>query len=71
MGFALFCFPILSVAAALSVTAIKVSLVHSWATEGTVFRAPSYYRNIVRMSLPWFLAGAGMLWARRLSRGRW
>jgi hypothetical protein len=70
VGFALFCFPVLSVAATLTVTAIKVSLVHSWATEGGVFWAPFYYRNVFRMSLPWFLAGAGMIWVRRLS-GRW
>ena len=38
-GFAVFAFPILSFASTLLVTAIKVSLVQSWSTEGTVFWA--------------------------------
>jgi hypothetical protein len=66
VGFALFAFPILSFAATLFVTAIKVSLVQSWATEGTVFWASYYYRNVFRMYLPWFLVGGGMLGIRRL-----
>jgi hypothetical protein len=70
VGFALFAFPILSFAATLFVTAIKVSLVQSWATEGTVFWAPYYYRNVFRMYLPWFLAGGVMIGAPRLLAGR-
>jgi hypothetical protein len=70
-GFAVFAFPILSFAATLLVTAIKVSLVQSWATEGTVFWAPYYYRNVFRMYLPWFLVGGGMIGLRRLMDARW
>lgn len=70
-GFTLFAFPILSFAATLIVTVIKVSLVQSWATEGTVFWASQYYRNVFRMALPWFLVGGGMIGARRLISGRW
>jgi hypothetical protein len=66
VGFALFAFPSLSFAATLVVTAIKVSLVQSWATEGTVFWASYYYRNVFRMYLPWFLVGGGMIGVRRL-----
>jgi hypothetical protein len=71
VGFAVFAFPILSFAATLVVTAIKVSLVQSWATEGTVFWASHYYRNVFRMYLPWFLVGGGMICARRLIGRRW
>jgi len=70
-GFAVFAFPVLSFAATLLVTAIKVSLVQSWATEGTVFWAPYYYRNVFRMYVPWFLVGGGMLGLRRLMDARW
>ena len=70
VGFALIAFPILSFAATLFVTAIKVSLVQSWATEGTVFWASYYYRNVFRMYLPWFLVGGGMIGVPRLIAGR-
>jgi hypothetical protein len=70
VGFAVFAFPILSFAATLVVTAIKVSLVQSWATEGTVFWASYYYRNVFHMSLPWFLVGGGMIGVRRLMGAR-
>ena len=70
-GFAVFAFPILSFAATLLVTAIKVSLVQSRATEGIVFWASYYYRNVFRMYLPWFLVGGGMIVARRLMGARW
>jgi hypothetical protein len=71
VGFAVFVFPIMSFAATLVVTAIKVSLVHSWATEGTVFWAPYYYRNVLRMYLPWLLVGGGMIGVRRVMGVRW
>jgi hypothetical protein len=70
VGFAVFAFPILSFAATLVVTAIKVSLVQSWATEGTVFWASYYYGNVSRMYLPWFVVGAGLIGVRRLTGGR-
>jgi hypothetical protein len=71
VGFAVFVFPILSFAATLLVTAIKISLVQSWATEGTVFWASYYYANVFRMYLPWFLVGSGMMCVRRLIGARW
>ena len=71
VGFALFAFPILSFAATLVVTAIRVSLGQSWATEGTVFRASYYYHNVFRMYLPWLLVGGGMIGVRRLMGVRW
>ena len=50
VGFALFAFPILSFAATLFVTAIKVSLVQSWANQrGHRVMGPRYdYRNVFR-----------------------
>ena len=71
VGFAVFAFPILSFAATLVVTAIKVSLVQSWATEGTVFWSSYYYRNVLRMYLPWFVMGGGMIAMRSLVGVRW
>jgi hypothetical protein len=71
VGFAVFAFPILTFPATLLVMAIKVSLVHSWATEGTVFWASYYYRNVFVMYAPWFLVGGGMIALRRLIGGRW
>jgi hypothetical protein len=70
VGFAVSVFPMLSFAATLVVTAIKVSLVQSWATEGTVFWAPYYYANVFRMYLPWFIVGGGMIGLRRLMDAR-
>lgn len=70
VGFAVFVFPILSFAATLVVTAVKVSLVQGWATEGTVFWAPYYYANVFRGYLPWFLVGGGMIGLRRLMDAR-
>jgi hypothetical protein len=71
VGFAVFVFPILSFAATRLVTAIRISLVHSWATEGASFWAPVpfYYLNVFRMYLPWFLVGGGMIFVRRLTGG--
>jgi hypothetical protein len=48
------------------VTGTKVSLVQSWATEGTLFRASYHYHNVFRMYLPWLLVGGGMIGVRRL-----
>jgi hypothetical protein len=71
VGCAVFVFPFLSFAATLIVMAVKVSLVHSWATEGTVFWASYYYRNVFWMYLPCFLVGSGLVAARRFIGGRW
>jgi hypothetical protein len=53
------------------VIVIKVSLVQSWATEGTVLWAPYYYRNVFRMCVPWFVVGAALMgMARAVRRSR-
>jgi len=71
VGLAVFVFPFLSFAAALTVMAVKVSLVHSWATEGTVFWASHYYRNVFWMYLPSLVVGAGLIGVGRLVGDRW
>src|SRR6266851_7777440 len=71
VGFAVFVFPFLSFAATLLVMAVKVSLVHSWATEGTVFWASYYYRNVFWMYLPSFVVGIGLIGVGRLVGDRW
>lgn len=67
-GLVLFVYPILSFAASLLVMVVKVSLVKSWTTEGTVFTASYYYRNVFRAAIPWFLLGGGMMFAGWLLR---
>ena len=69
VGFAVLAFPIRSFAATLVVTTIKISLVQSWATEGAVLWASSYYSNVFRMYLPWFVVGSGLICSRRLTVG--
>jgi hypothetical protein len=71
VGFAVFAFPFLWFAATLLVMAVKVSLVHSWATEGTVFWASYYYRNVLWMYLPPFVVGVGLIGVGRLVGNRW
>jgi hypothetical protein len=66
VGFTVFAFPIFSFAATWIVTVVKVSLVHSWATEGAVFWASCYYRNVFQMYLPWFVIGSVLTAVRRL-----
>jgi hypothetical protein len=71
VGFSVFVFPFFSFAARLIVMTVKVSLVQSWATEGTVFWASYYYRNVFWMYLPWLIVGSGMIFLRRLIGDRW
>jgi hypothetical protein len=71
VGFAVFVFPFLWFAATLLVMAVKVSLVHSWATEGTVFWASYYYRNVFWMYLTPFVVGVGLIGVGRLVGNRW
>jgi hypothetical protein len=72
IGLALFVVPFLSFPATLIVMAVKVSLVHSWATEGTAFWASYYYRNVFWMYLPSFVVGVGLIGVGRLVVGdRW
>ncbi len=71
VGFAVFVFPFLSFAATLVVMAVKVSLVHSSATEGIVFWASYYCRNVFWMYLPSFVVGVGLIGVGRLVGDRW
>jgi hypothetical protein len=71
VGFAVFVFPFLFFAATYIVMAVKVSLVQSWATEGAVFWASYYYRNVFRMYLAWLVVGSAMIGVRRLIGDRW
>jgi hypothetical protein len=65
-GFVLLLLPMVRFAASWIVMVVKVSLVHSWATEGRVFSAPYYYRNVFHASLPTIVCGAVLILARRL-----
>jgi hypothetical protein len=69
-GFAVFVFPFLFFAATYIVMALKVSLVQTWATEGAVFWASYYYRNVFRMYLAWLVVGSAMIGVRRLIADR-
>jgi hypothetical protein len=71
VGFGVFAFPFFSFAATLIVMAVKVSLVLSWATEGTVFFASYYYRNVFWMYLPFLVLGGGLIGVRQLIGDRW
>lgn len=71
VGFAVFVFPFLFFAATQIVMAVKVSLVQSWATEGAVFWASYFYRNVLRMYLPWLVVGSATIGVRRLIGDRW
>ena len=71
VGFAVFVFPFISFAATLIVMAVKVSLVQSWATEGTVFWTSYNYLNVFWMYLPCFLVGVGLIGVGRLVGDRW
>jgi hypothetical protein len=66
VGFALCVYPIFFFAATLIVMAVKISLVQSWATEGTVFLASHYCRNVFWRYVPWWLIGGGLIGVRRL-----
>jgi hypothetical protein len=65
-GFVVFAFPFLFFPASLLVTAMKVSLIQSWATEGTVFRASYFYWNVFWKYVPYWIGGAGMICIGRL-----
>jgi hypothetical protein len=68
LGFAIIVFPILLFAATWIIAVVKVSLVQSWATEGTVFVAARYYRNVVLGLLPGMMVGASLIVIGRLVR---
>jgi hypothetical protein len=44
---------------------VKMTLVQSWATEGTVFAEPYYYWNVFWMYGPYGAIGLGLLVVRR------
>ncbi|MEZ5288149.1 MAG: hypothetical protein R2712_25800 [Vicinamibacterales bacterium] len=57
--------PMLWVAATWVVTALRFTLLASWATDGRVFLAADYYRGILIDYVPWLLAGIVILAVRR------
>lgn len=65
VGLTVLVFPLLWVLATWIVSAIRFTLLGSWATEGRVFLAPEYYRGILIDYAPWLMAGATLLGVRR------
>jgi hypothetical protein len=65
VGLAVVIVPLLWVLATWMVTAVRFSLLGSWATEGRVFLSAGYYRGILLDYAPWLMAGATLLGVRR------
>jgi len=65
VGVAVIALPLLWVVATWAVTAVRFTLLGSWATDGRVFLAPEYYRGLIVEYVPWLLAGAALLTTRR------
>lgn len=65
VGVAVIGLPLLWVLATWMVTAIRFTLLGSWATDGRVFLAPEYYRGIAVEYVPWLMAGLAVLAIRR------
>ncbi|MGE0463948.1 MAG: hypothetical protein AB7Q16_21485 [Vicinamibacterales bacterium] len=65
VGVAVLAIPLLWVLATWMVSAIRFTLLGSWATEGRVFMAPEYYRGLLIDYTPWLVAGATLLGVRK------
>jgi len=65
VGVAVLATPLLWVLATWMVSAIRFTLLGSWATEGRVFLAPEYYRGLLIDYTPWLVAGATLLGVRK------
>ena len=65
VGVAAVVLPLLWVLATWVVTAMRITLLASWATDGRVFLAPEYYRGLSSGYAPWLLAGLLVLGVRR------
>lgn len=66
VGFAVLACPFLFWIARFIVVAIKMTLVQSWATEGSVFAEAQYYRNVFWMHYHYLAVGFGLIGSRRL-----
>jgi hypothetical protein len=56
--------PLLWIAATWVVTALRFTLLGSWASDGRVFVSPDYYRGLLLDLTPWLMASA-TLWIVR------
>jgi hypothetical protein len=65
VGLAVVTVPLLWVLATWMVSAIRFTLLGSWATEGQVFLSAGYYRGIIIDYVPWVMAGATLMGVRR------
>ncbi|MDH4066488.1 MAG: hypothetical protein OEW19_18960, partial [Acidobacteriota bacterium] len=65
VGIAVIVLPLLWALATWMVTALRFTLLASWATDGRVFLSPDYYRGILVDYVPWLLAGMVVLGARK------
>ena len=65
VGLAVMVIPLLWVLATWMVSAIRFTLLGSWATEGQAFLSAGYYRGIIASYAPWLMAGAALMAARR------
>ena len=64
-GWLMICFPVLWIVATWLVAAVKIMVVGSWSTEGQIFGAGYYYRNLVIANLPWLIGGLVLIMASR------
>ena len=65
VGLAVLVVPLLWILATWMVSALRFTLLGSWATEGQVFLSAGYYRGIVLDYAPWLMGGAVLLGVRR------
>ncbi len=65
VGLAVVTVPLLWVLATWMVSAIRFTLLGSWATEGQVFLSAGYYRGIIIDYAPWLMAGATLMGVRK------
>jgi hypothetical protein len=66
VGFVVFMLPPYFVASTLIVAVIKITLVQSWATEGTVFAESYYYLGLLMFYAPYLGLACGFMLLRRL-----
>jgi hypothetical protein len=57
--------PLLWIAATWIVSAMRFTLLGSWATDGRVFASPDYYRGLLLDLAPWLMAAAVVSTVRR------
>lgn len=65
VGVAVLAVPLLWVLATWMVSAVRFTLLGSWAAEGLVFLSPEYYRGLAIDYAPWLMAGTTLRGVRR------